>query len=108
MSTTADAAEPRKEKRSSSGRHKSGVRTKYIIESLRREHTELREENERIRTLIDANLAKDVAKQILSECCIDAPKILKKGDKSLSAQIDELAEQLPELAAVTDEDDEEY
>ncbi len=101
----ATAEEPRKEKRSS-GRTKSGVRTKYMIESLRKEHTELREENERIRTVIESNLPKDVAKQILSECCIDAPKMFKKGDKSISAQIDELAEQLPELASVTDEDDE--
>ena len=47
---------------------KSGVRTKFLIESLRNDYYALREENDRLRQMVSENLDEDAAKAILSEC----------------------------------------
>lgn len=58
--------------KSSSGKSsklkKSGVRTKFLIESLRNDYYALREENDRLRNLVTTNLPQDQAKSILAEC----------------------------------------
>jgi len=61
--------EPRK-KRSSKDKKikKSGVRTKFMIESLRNEYYELRAENDRLRNVVQTHLPSNVSNQILSEC----------------------------------------
>jgi hypothetical protein len=93
---------PSKSKKSSKDKKmkKSGVRTKFLIESLRNEYYELREENDRLREMVSSNLPGDAAQEILSQCFdINAPK-------ANVSTIDELAGQMAE-AGVDDEDDDE-
>jgi hypothetical protein len=60
---------PRKSKKKSSSKSKkSGVRTKFLIESLRNDYYELRSENDRLRELVKANLDERAASAILAEC----------------------------------------
>jgi hypothetical protein len=47
---------------------KSGVRTKFLIESLRKDYYALRDENDRLREIVQSNLPKDVANAILADC----------------------------------------
>lgn len=47
---------------------KSGVRTKFMIESLRKDYYALRDENDRLREIVQNNLPKDVADGILADC----------------------------------------
>jgi hypothetical protein len=47
---------------------KSGVRTKFLIESLRNDYYALREENDRLRQMVTENLDEDSAKAILADC----------------------------------------
>lgn len=56
-----DSAKLRKSK-------KSGVRTKFLIESLRNDYYALREENDRLSHLVTENLTEDASKLILSDC----------------------------------------
>jgi len=59
--------EPRK-KRSKDKIKKSGVRTKFMIESLRNEYYKLREENDRLRNVVQTQLPPQVSSQLLAEC----------------------------------------
>jgi hypothetical protein len=92
---------PSKSKRSSKDKKsskKSGVRTKFLIESLRNEYYDLREENDRLRNMVTSNLPHDAAESILADCFdLNAPKA--KADN-----IDELAHKM--TGAVVEEDDE--
>jgi hypothetical protein len=47
---------------------KSGVRTKFLIESLRQDYYALRDENDRLRGIVENNLPKSAAEAILSDC----------------------------------------
>jgi hypothetical protein len=47
---------------------KSGVRTKFLIESLRGDYYALREENDRLRQVVLENLSEDAAKEVLADC----------------------------------------
>lgn len=47
---------------------KSGVRTKFLIESLRQDYYSLRDENDRLREIVQTNLPKDAAEAILADC----------------------------------------
>ena len=47
---------------------KSGVRTKFLIESLRQDYYSLRDENDRLREIVQNNLPKDAAEAILADC----------------------------------------
>jgi hypothetical protein len=77
---------------------KSGVRTKFLIESLRNDYYALREENDRLRGLVTNNLPEEASKEILAECFDpNAPKATKDN-------IDDLASQL--AGADVDDDDE--
>jgi cell shape-determining protein MreC len=65
---------------------KSGVRTKFLIESLRNDYYSLREENDRLRSLVSVNLPEEAADAILADCFdpTNAPK-------AKATSIDELA-----------------
>ena len=91
---------PRKSKKKSKSKNqvKSGVRTKFLIESLRNDYYELRSENDRLRELVKANLDERAANAILSEC-FDANAPRAKVDN-----IDDLASKM----ADADVDDEEF
>ena len=66
---------PRRKKKSAKDK-KSSVRTKFLIESLRNEYYALREENEKLRTMVRINLPDDAARAILAECYDpNAPKV---------------------------------
>lgn len=85
-------------KKSSKSASKSGVRTKFLIESLRNEYYDLKSDNERLRDLVKANLPKHAADGILSECYDpNAPK------QSIT-NIDDLASKMAG-SGVDDEDD---
>ena len=80
---------PRKSKKKSKDKSKkSGVRTKFLIESLRNDYYELRSENDRLRELVKANLDEAAANAILAEC-FDANAPRAKVDN-----IDELASKM--------------
>lgn len=83
---------------SSSKKHKkSGVRTKFLIESLRRDYYSLRDENDRLREIVQTNLPKRVADDILADCFdLTAPA---------GGSIDELADKVTGMGV--DEDDDE-
>lgn len=84
---------------SSSSKSKSGVRTKFLIESLRNDYYSLREENERLRKLVVSNLPPTTAQDILSQCYDpNAPK----------AKVDNIDDLVQQMAgqSVDDDDDE--
>eukprot|EP01083_Nonionella_stella_P048447 129502_1 len=75
-------------KKKSSKLKKSGVRTKFLIESLRNNYYELREENDRLRGMVKEHLDEDAAKDILDNCFDVSSKQEKIGN------IDELASKM--------------
>ena len=78
---------------------KSGVRTKFLIESLRNDYYALREENDRLRMLVTENLPEDASSSILAECFDpNAPKASKDN-------IDELAGKMAGANVDDDDDD---
>lgn len=67
---------------------KSGVRTKFLIESLRNDYYALREENDRLRGLVKGNLPFDAAATILSQCFDpNAPKATAGNIDDLAAKM---------------------
>ena len=81
---------PRSKSRSSkkSKMKKSGVRTKFLIESLRNDYFALREENERLRGLVSSNLPYSAANDILSQCYdVNAPKAQLDNVDALAGQM---------------------
>jgi hypothetical protein len=69
---------------------KSGVRTKFLIESLRNDYYSLREENGRLRQLVTDNLAEDAAKSVLAECFdLNAPKAKVTNLDDLAAGVED-------------------
>ena len=88
----------RRDKRSSKDRkdrdkkkQKSGVRTKFLIESLRQDYYALRDENDRLREIVQTNLPKEAAEAILADCFdLTSPS-------ARVSSIDDLAEQMPEM-----------
>lgn len=77
---------------------KSGVRTKFLIESLRGEYYDLREENETLRQIVSDYLPPIISREILADCF--DPKAAKVNATS----IDELAAQMAGNS-VDDDDD---
>lgn len=77
---------------------KSGVRTKFLIESLRNDYYALREENERLRNMVASNLPSEAAEAVLADC------FDPNGPKAKADNIDELAGKMAG-AGVDDEDD---
>ena len=79
---------------------KSGVRTKFLIESLRQEYYDLRAENDMLRGIVEEHLPKDIAGPLLAECFDPSSASAKVGS------MDELATKMGG-ASVDDDDDEE-
>eukprot|EP00538_Stauroneis_constricta_P001726 CAMPEP_0119545214 /NCGR_PEP_ID=MMETSP1352-20130426/9_1 /TAXON_ID=265584 /ORGANISM="Stauroneis constricta, Strain CCMP1120" /LENGTH=103 /DNA_ID=CAMNT_0007589733 /DNA_START=52 /DNA_END=363 /DNA_ORIENTATION=- len=82
---------------------KSGVRTKFLIESLRQDYYSLRDENDRLREIVQNYLPRDSAELILSDCFdLTSPS-------ARVSSIDELAQQMPGMNIEEgDEEEEEY
>ena len=82
---------PRKSRSRSSktDKKKSGVRTKFLIESLRNDYFALREENEKLRGLVSSNLPGDTAGYILAQCY--NPNAPRAGVDSVDDLADRLA-----------------
>ena len=78
---------------------KSGVRTKFLIESLRQEYYDLRSENDMLRGIVEEHLPKDVAGPLLAECFDPTASSAKVGS------IDDLAEKMPGMKVNDDSDD---
>ncbi len=100
-----DAPKKTKSKKSSSDKgkkaKKSGIRTKFLIESLRNDYYSLREENDRLRTLVSSNLPEEAADAILADCFDPS-----NAPKAKAASIDELASKLNTTGVVDEEDEE--
>lgn len=79
---------------------KSGVRTKFLIESLRNEYYDLRKENDRLRAMVMDNLPGADARAILADC------FDPNAAKSKVTNIDELAQQMAGSGVDDDDDDE--
>ena len=68
---------------------KSGVRTKFLIESLRQDYYALRDENDRLREIVQMNLPPHAANAILADCFdLSTPS-------ARVTSIDELANKMP-------------
>ena len=81
---------------------KSGVRTKFLIESLRQDYYALRDENDRLREIVQTSLPKQAAEAILADCFdLTSPS-------AKVSSIDDLAEKMPgmHIAEEDEEDDE--
>jgi hypothetical protein len=96
---------PRKSKSKSSSSSggkkikKSGVRTKFLIESLRNDYYALREENDRLRSMVETHLPANAAHEVLASCFdVNAPRA--KVDN-----IDDLAAKLADAGMDDDDDD---
>jgi len=76
---------------------KSGVRTKFLIESLRNDYYSLRDENEKLRMMVQENLSEAAAQEVLSTCF----------DMSKKASVDSVDELANKMAGsgVDDEED---
>ena len=81
-----------KDKKGKDKKKKSGVRTKFLIESLRQDYYTLRDENDRLRELVQVNLPRHAAEAILADCFdLSAPntKMDELNDKMGGSKIDE-------------------
>jgi hypothetical protein len=78
---------------------KSGVRTKFLIESLRRDYYALRDENDRLREIVQTNLPKRAADAILADCFdLTSPAVNV-------ASIDDLTNKVPGMSIAEEDDD---
>lgn len=78
---------------------KSGVRTKFLIESLRRDYYALRDENDRLREIVQTSLPKRAADSILADCFdLTSPAVNV-------ASIDDLTNKVPGISIAEEEDD---
>lgn len=97
-----DTRRPRKSKdKKDKKKKKSGVRTKFLIESLRQDYYSLRDENDRLREIVQTNLPRHAADAILADCFdLTSPS-------ARVTSIDELASKMPgmNIAEEDDEDD---
>ena len=85
---------------------KSGVRTKFLIESLRQEYFQQREENEWLRQLVQAHLPSDKAEELLASCFDPNAPIGGNKPPSSSKELDDLAaKMMPGLNVQGDSDD---
>ena len=91
----------RKKKSKKEKKSKSGVRTKFLIESLRQDYYNLRDENDRLREIVEKRFPKREAEAILADC-FD----LNQGMAVGGGSIDELAAKMTGMN--TGDDDEDY
>lgn len=98
-----DDGRRRKKDRKDKKKKKSGVRTKFLIESLRQDYYSLRDENDRLREIVQQNLPKNAAEAILADCFdLSAPS-------ARVGSIDEMAQRMTGMKIDEEgESDEEY
>ena len=108
---SADVAEKKKSKKrdgtkkskkggsssSSKETKKSGVRTKFLLESLRQDYYTLQDENSHLRSIIYERLP-NIADVIIAECCPPRKKV---------SSIDELGDMMPNMTIEEGDEDEE-
>mmetsp|Transcript_8495 Transcript_8495/g.11893 ORF Transcript_8495/g.11893 Transcript_8495/m.11893 type:complete len:98 (+) Transcript_8495:141-434(+) len=88
----------KKSKKDKKKKSKSGVRTKFLIESLRQDYYSLRDENDRLREIVQTNLPKEAAEAILADCFdLTSPS-------AKVSSIDDLANKVPGMN-ISEEDD---
>ena len=88
----------KKSKKDKKKKNKSGVRTKFLIESLRQDYYSLRDENDRLREIVQTNLPKEAAEAILADCFdLTSPS-------AKVSSIDDLANKVPGMN-ISEEDD---
>lgn len=87
--------EPRRSRKSKDKKEKdkkkkkSGVRTKFLIESLRQDYYSLRDENDRLRELVQVNLPRNAAEAILADCFdLTSPNAKVSNIDELSSKMD--------------------
>jgi hypothetical protein len=86
-------------KKSGKKAKKSGVRTKFLIESLRRDYYALRDENDRLREIVQTSLPKRAADAILADCFdLTSPAVNV-------ASIDDLTSKVPGMSIAEEDDD---
>jgi hypothetical protein len=76
---------------------KSGVRTKFLLESLRQDYYTLQDENSHLRSIIYERLS-NIADAIIAECCPPRKKV---------SSIDELGDMMPNMTIEEGDEDEE-
>ena len=82
---------------------KSGVRTKFLIESLRQDYYSLRDENDRLREIVQTHLPRRAGDAILADCFDLTSPSARVGS------IDELANKMPGMnIAEEEEEDDDY
>jgi len=80
---------------------KSGVRTKFLIESLRQDYYSLRDENDRLREIVQMNLPPHAAHAILADCFdLTSPS-------ARVSSIDDLANKMPGMQIQEENSDDE-
>jgi hypothetical protein len=89
----------RRKKEKSAKKHKSGVRTKFLIESLRRDYYALRDENDRLREIVQTHLPKHAADAILADCFDLTSPAVNVGS------IDDLTDKIPGMSMGDDDDE---
>lgn len=96
---TSEKKKKKREKKSKKGKDskKSGVRTKFLLESLRQDYYSLQEENTKLREIIMERLP-NAANAIIAECCPPRKKV---------SSIDELGEMMPNMTIEEGDEDEE-
>ena len=92
----------RKSGRKDKKKKKSGVRTKFLIESLRQDYYALRDENDRLREIVQTNLPRHAAEAILADCFDLTPPSARV------SSIDELAERMPGMHIQEEDEEEDY
>ena len=93
-----DPERRKKSKKDKKKKSKSGVRTKFLIESLRQDYYSLRDENDRLREIVQTNLPKEAAEAILADCFdLTSPS-------ARVSSIDDLANKVPGMN-ISEEDD---
>lgn len=76
---------------------KSGVRTKFLLESLRQDYYTLQDENSQLRSIIYERLS-NIADAIIAECCPPRKKV---------SSIDELGDMMPNMTIEEGDEEEE-
>lgn len=91
-----DGTKKSKKSSSSNKEKKSGVRTKFLLESLRQDYYTLQDENSRLREIILSRLP-NAADAIITECCPPRKKV---------SSIDELGSMMPNMTIEEGDEDE--
>jgi hypothetical protein len=89
-------SEPKKKSSKDKKIKKSGVRTKFLIESLRQEYYDLRSDNDMLRAIVEEHLPKEISGPLLAECF---------DPTSASAKVTSIDDLASKMGGVTTKDD---